>query len=361
MTFRQIVATRRWLAPVAALAMSVTLAGCDTVPYPELASGRGREEWRDIPLDKARVTFREPSVAPKVLAVKEKYSDSGLLTQQLTLENATALPGENFVLLNISYNGTAAPAFSSGTIFAGRYNDTYIKDALDEQFGDLAPDMDISTTTNFNRYGPYAYASYSHYGEPACVFAWQTITDRDRILPDTINAIAVEYRYCGPAASPERLLAPFNDLYFPFEAGVLPGFEEYPLTNEELARQYESSLRGYRPETETGGRIRPVIGGSVMPGRMAVDPGMSSGAGSAIDRAKSGFGREPTQRLLSLSSRNDAQLVQSRLSMVGVYSGPVDGDWGPSSQGALTAFKLQQGMPDTGWDIATQQALFSAR
>jgi hypothetical protein len=57
----------------------------------------------------------------------------------------------------------------------------------------------------------------------------------------------------------------------------------------------------------------------------------------------------------------DARAVQRRLAELGHFSGKASGVWGPVSRAALRSFKEATELPqETGWDAATEQALFKS-
>lgn len=63
--------------------------------------------------------------------------------------------------------------------------------------------------------------------------------------------------------------------------------------------------------------------------------------------------------LLNPKLKEDAQLIQKRLSDLGLYKGPIDGIWGRGSEAALKAFKEKNNLENpTQWDKETQMNLF---
>lgn len=63
-------------------------------------------------------------------------------------------------------------------------------------------------------------------------------------------------------------------------------------------------------------------------------------------------------RLLDPADREDARVIQSRLSELGYYTMKVDGLWGKGSMGALQAFQKDNGLPANGnWNRSTQDLL----
>lgn len=69
---------------------------------------------------------------------------------------------------------------------------------------------------------------------------------------------------------------------------------------------------------------------------------------------------EKGQRFLNPRQRDDARLIQRRLSEFGFYRMEVDGLFGPGSLSALQAFKQRKGLGDNAnWDMMTQMELFA--
>jgi len=63
--------------------------------------------------------------------------------------------------------------------------------------------------------------------------------------------------------------------------------------------------------------------------------------------------------LLNPTVNEDAQLIQTRLSDLGLYKGSIDGIWGKGSQASLKAFKEQNSLHGPfRWDKETQVLLF---
>lgn len=63
--------------------------------------------------------------------------------------------------------------------------------------------------------------------------------------------------------------------------------------------------------------------------------------------------------LLNPAVSEDAQVIQTRLSELGFYKGPIDGIWGRGSRAALTAFIEKNGLGSSErWDKKVQDDLF---
>lgn len=65
------------------------------------------------------------------------------------------------------------------------------------------------------------------------------------------------------------------------------------------------------------------------------------------------------ERLLNLSVRNDARLIQTRLAELGYYKSAVDGLFGKGSRAALRRFRQEAlGDDSVKWDLKAQKMLF---
>ncbi len=64
--------------------------------------------------------------------------------------------------------------------------------------------------------------------------------------------------------------------------------------------------------------------------------------------------------MLSTSNRDEARIIQTRLSELGFYNMAIDGLWGPGSRGALQNFQRSNGLAANGeWNMQSQMNLFS--
>jgi hypothetical protein len=77
--------------------------------------------------------------------------------------------------------------------------------------------------------------------------------------------------------------------------------------------------------------------------------GAQPAAPSAIspDALKAEVGTAETEQALNINQR-DAMVLQRRLSAIGLYSGPIDGDLGPGSRAAIVAWQQNHGVAPTG-------------
>lgn len=69
---------------------------------------------------------------------------------------------------------------------------------------------------------------------------------------------------------------------------------------------------------------------------------------------------ESGKLFLNPKDKNEAILIQRRLSELGIYTGAIDGIFGKGSRTALARYKKNAGLGnDSNWDLPTQKALFS--
>jgi peptidoglycan hydrolase-like protein with peptidoglycan-binding domain len=69
---------------------------------------------------------------------------------------------------------------------------------------------------------------------------------------------------------------------------------------------------------------------------------------------------ESGQIFLNPKDKNDAMIIQKRLSELGFYTKAIDGIFGKGSRAALAQLKNSMGLDNNeNWDLKTQQALFS--
>ena len=76
-----------------------------------------------------------------------------------------------------------------------------------------------------------------------------------------------------------------------------------------------------------------------------------------VDTRQQSIGSGET--LLDVTIPEDAKMIQTRLTKLGLYKGSIDGIWGKGSQAALKVFKEQNSLSSPGkWDKETQMLLF---
>ncbi|MGQ9369142.1 cellulose biosynthesis protein BcsN [Azospirillum sp. ST 5-10] len=202
----------------AALIVAVALGGC--------APGFRRDEsWR-VPTTWTRIAPEEVPVflSPgPVAVVGAQARDIGTIyrSYHVVLSNPTTLPQEN--RLDVDVEWMATDILSSLDRPARPYPlPLYTLERLNETLAAEFPGLEphVGEIERHNRYGVYDHA-YATDGTVTCVLAWQQITDRERVLPETIASIRLEWRVCGTGGDPASLLAPFDALRLTIDPAML--------------------------------------------------------------------------------------------------------------------------------------------
>ncbi len=126
----------------------------------------------------------------------------------------------------------------------------------------------------------------------------------------------------------------YTKVYYRPAPGVLPEGEEEVLvglfTNEKNYEDPDVVQKTAHPEPET--RVKPQTEGPLAAGRV----------------------------MLSTSSNDEAEVIQTRLAELGFYNMAIDGLWGPGSRKALQNYQESAGLDPHGeWNMQTQMKLFS--
>lgn len=195
------------LAP-AALLSAIALAGC--VSGGETRFAEKAPVWVRIAEDEMPVAL--PANAKiDIVQARRRVIGNVFTSYDITFANATALPGENRLWVDTE---AARPLFSFANADAVErpfpvplYTEERLRAALQKEFPGLP--AEIVATARRNRYGVYDYAVATA-GGASCVLAWQLIDAQSGALPQTLTAIRLEWRMCGPVAKPEALLAAFD-------------------------------------------------------------------------------------------------------------------------------------------------------
>jgi hypothetical protein len=116
----------------------------------------------------------------------------------------------------------------------------------------------------------------------------------------------------------------------------------------------------------TVGATSGAVGGAVVAGPVGAVVGGVGGAvvGHEVGKDQTAQGRagatgpNPPTASTSPYSSSTVRNVQQALNAKGFNAGPVDGQWGPSTESALKQFQTAQGLPSTGvLDTPTKNAL----
>lgn len=216
-TRRSFRAAPRWRAAAVALALAALPAACapgfrrdESVRLPEL--------WRPVPVDAVPVLL--PPASPPMLGARSRAIGEIFRSYHIVLANPTVLPHENRLDMDVEW---LAPGILSALDRPQKpypvplYTLERLNETLETEFPGLEPRIGDGGMT---RYGVYDYA-YATDGTTVCVLAWQLITDREKVLPETLDSIRLEWRMCGPGYEPASLLAPFEGLRLTVDPGIL--------------------------------------------------------------------------------------------------------------------------------------------
>lgn len=231
---------------MALLALGALLSGC--------APGFRRDLGDRLPTLWSRV---QPGDVPVLLptdggarpiAARRRTIGEVFDSYNLILSNPTSLPGENRLSLDVEW--VPDSIFGAMTRPDRPYPvPLYTEERLLKTLSREFPDMDpaVGDTVRRNRYGDYDFA-IARNETSACVLAWQLIDDRERILPETLAAIRLEWRVCGSGRSVEALLRPFEGLILTVAPDLL---EAEPVARPSLAIPYEPATPRRPPPAAT--------------------------------------------------------------------------------------------------------------
>jgi hypothetical protein len=186
--------TPRWAHRALALVIASGLAACG-----HQASGvRIATLAKEVPVTEAFIT--PPPGGPAVVSVLEtRYANA--LAQDIVLANSTATAGQNLLVVR---------AFGPMGADAGRArlpddvpDVATIRRELRERFPNVH--MEVSGLYVQNRYGPFGYATGRARGVN-CLYAWQRIAARERLLRFETGAITWRLRVCDGNTSMRTLL-----------------------------------------------------------------------------------------------------------------------------------------------------------
>lgn len=204
---------------VALLALGTLLSGC--------APGFRRDLGDRLPTLWSRIQPGDvPVLLPadgsvRAIAARRRTIGEVFDSYNLVLANPTSLPGENRLSMDVEW----VPDSILGALSrpdrpypVPLYTEERLLATLKREFPDMDPA--IGDTVRRNRYGDYDFAMARN-TTSVCVLAWQLIDDRERILPETLAAIRLEWRVCGNGRSAEALLRPFEGLILTVAPDIL--------------------------------------------------------------------------------------------------------------------------------------------
>ncbi len=200
------------------LAAALTMAGCGGWVRDTLTLST--KPWQRIPPAALPLTLPDSPLFP-IVAARMRSTGDVYKTYLVVLGNPTTLAGENRLSMDVQ---TLPDSLFGALVQPPRvfpvplYTSQTLAVTLAHEFPDMA--VKVADGARRNRYGDYDYA-VAQDEENTCVFAWQLISDHERILPERIEAVRMEYRVCGTARNPRVLLQPFETLVLSLPEGVL--------------------------------------------------------------------------------------------------------------------------------------------
>jgi Cellulose biosynthesis protein BcsN len=231
------------------------VAGCaTTAPSSYRAAELGR--WRPVERDAALMRFDASSGSPEVLGVRERRDSERHLRQEIALANATVLPRENRLSVEIKF----APEGFRDLLLAPatpieRHNAATLDRTLRAEFPAAA--TSVAEAPRSNRFGPYGYASARTSDGISCVYAWQVAEAGPTRLPEGVTAVGLRFRFCDPKQSPNDLLALFEAVSLRFDgarngSGGTPFLDTLLRPDEEQATIRPAAMREVSPTPEGG-------------------------------------------------------------------------------------------------------------
>jgi hypothetical protein len=145
-------------------------------------------------------------LVPARLAVRREV-ERGVMRERVVLDNDTASPGENAIVVQTRWRGDPRYLFKTGS-FTTPHTETSIQGRIAQEFADwrqIAPPVE-----RVNRHGRYRYIAASDDGA-RCVLAWQMI-DAEASLTGALETYALDFRFCDSKRDVDALLALFDQL-----------------------------------------------------------------------------------------------------------------------------------------------------
>lgn len=212
--------TEIWGRFLLVVAVAATLAACGEV-------NRNKDDrehtslWKTVAPGEAPVLL--PKSAPAMVGARTHHEILGYDTWELVFANASDIPGENRLTIDVVPEDESPLAILSHEkrpFLEPMYNPDTLAEALRREFPGASAGTP-SQTGRRGRYGVYDYTAVRK-GANTCVLAWQMIDDKKRILPASIERIRLEWRFCGPGIDPAPLLEPFEKATLSPDLGILP-------------------------------------------------------------------------------------------------------------------------------------------
>ncbi|GAB5388952.1 MAG: hypothetical protein Alpg2KO_19200 [Alphaproteobacteria bacterium] len=207
-----------------ALAVSVGLTACGKSDYATevqdrepVASSEAQQWYPMDPYDRV-VTFIDYK-EPAFLDVTQRRYEN-VVVERTVYENNTVIVGENFLQTHVLFNPKFSLFEDDTSIKKLRFERDDIQATLAREFPGLYPE--ISANQPRNVYGWYNFATAYAGADVVCIYAWQVLAGKGRVLPDRYRDLVVEYRECEQGATVRQLLNRFEKLRFKESTGVLP-------------------------------------------------------------------------------------------------------------------------------------------
>ncbi len=209
---------RSWLTRAFILAAALGLSGC--AGWVENNLTQAPNPWRRLAPADLPVTLPNSPQFP-IVAGRTRTTGAIYTSYMVVLGNPTTLPGENRLTLDVH---TLPDSLVGALIQPPRvfpvplYSTQTLTVTLAREFPGMT--VKVADAARRNRYGDYDYA-VAQDAANTCVFAWQLISDHDRMLPRRIEAVRLEYRVCGSDRNPRVLLRSFDEMALTLPETVL--------------------------------------------------------------------------------------------------------------------------------------------
>lgn len=144
-----------------------------------------------------------------VLAAYQRRSGEQQVFEDIILSNDTVLPGENRLVAAVRFvrNRREVPLeLETGGNYSFRPDD--IDRALRAWLDGVK--VDRSPRARKNRYGSYHFVSGEARDGSQCVFAWQLLRHDRAALPEGVQDVALQLRYCASEDQPEDMIRLFD-------------------------------------------------------------------------------------------------------------------------------------------------------
>jgi hypothetical protein len=184
-------------APLAvAVALATAVAGCALEP-----DGGYRTANLNTTVPVTQAFMVPPPGGPEVVAVLEQRYRNGL-QQDIILENATGVPGQNVVYVR-AY-GPMGREGGRQELPSDLVELSDIRRELVERFPGVH--MELSGLYAQNRYGPFSYATGRTRSGANCIYVWQRIASEGAVFKWTSGSIVWRLRLCDDRTSMRDLL-----------------------------------------------------------------------------------------------------------------------------------------------------------